>query len=346
VTDILRGGGHLTWTEARRSPCLDCPQSYCCTHLVVHEFELRRLVDVDFALYLLNFDGIVLGLDDELKVSVYLNQSCTHLDTETGLCRVYATPQQPAVCRHYPAFDCFYRLRMDHGLHPRLPLADGPRMRWLADQLLFDDHRRLVAGPEWDDVLAGFAERPLGHHPAPPPPTPPALQDWQAVAVGRPPAPSSDAARSDPGPGLPDPCSGCAAWCCHTLVFDRPVPQSAAGLEHIRFMLGFPSVELGIADGDWGIFVHTRCRHLDAGRCGIFGDPERPLRCSAYDPLGCSYKPIFSRAEPDGVVRVSFEQFPLVEEMIVFDEAGAIAALPPAELIRHRLREAAGEAPR
>lgn len=336
----LAAGGRLTWQEARESPCLTCHGSYCCDHVLVSEFEIGSLMDVDHALYLLNFEGIVIGVGQDLVASIYLNQPCTYFDRDSRLCTVHSTPLQPAVCRTYPAHACVYRRRMVDGQHPEKPLVDAARMRWLADQLLFDERRRVVGGPQWDEVIAAFATMPLQRRPAPLPGPDPVRDEWRSIVLTRKDGSSALTPHSYGEAVVSDPCTGCAAWCCHTLVFSRPVPADASAVDFIRYCLGFPSVEIGISEGGWAVIVHTTCRHLEGDRCSIYGRDERPLKCSYYDALSCSYRYHFGTPEPADIVRVSRDQFPLVERALVFDHLGRVSAVPPLSFFRELLEEA------
>lgn len=330
--ETLASGGRLSWREARETPCLSCQSSHCCTHLVVSQFEIGSLLDVDYALYLLNFDGILIGLSSEMQATVYLHQSCGYLDQESRLCTVHATPVQPAVCKSYSGYNCVYRTRMNEGIHEE-PVLDRARMQWLAGQLGFDELRRLVAVPEWSGVVDHFKTMPFEHVTAPVPAPDPMLTEWRQVVLGRAPQP-------EPSPHLyseaivSEPCRGCGAWCCQMLVFQRPVPADASTLEYLRYALGFPSVEIGISDDAWAILVRTTCRHLDDGRCSVFGQDERPLRCGYYDEFSCKYRLHFGTPFPESIVRVSRDAFGTIEQAMAYDEMGRIAAMPPVDEMR------------
>jgi Fe-S-cluster containining protein len=334
LADGLRHGGKLTWTEARESPCSTCPGTYCCTFVRVEAFELSDLFQVDYAQFLLNFEGVVLGLDDKLGVTVYLNQPCSNLDQETRHCTVHSTRLQPAVCRSYSAYDCYYRARMEHGNHAEFPLVDRARMDWLAGRLLFDEHRRTIAGPDWPTVLAAFESMPMDHRAAPLPPADPVMDSWREVVLTRKSSASAPQPRRYGDAAVSSPCTGCGAWCCSVLVFELGVPTSAGALDQVRYLLGFPSIEVGVAEGDWAIFVHTKCRHHEGGLCSVYGQDERPLRCSYFDPLSCAYKPTFSRGDPATTVRVTRDLFPVLADSIVFDEMGRVLAVPSVDELR------------
>lgn len=338
--ESLLGGGRLSWSEARQPPCLDCRESYCCTHVVVSEFSLHSIIDVDYALYLLAHDGLLIGLDRDMQAKVFLYQPCSHLDQESGLCTVHSTPLQPATCRNYPAHSCVYRIRMVDGIHPDAPLLDLSRMRWLAERLVFDEKRLLVGAPDWDQVLDAFASMPLERRPAPVPGPDPVLEEWRSIVLtSKDPSPPLEPHRYHDA-AVTNPCSGCAAYCCTTLIFGRPAPTDMSGLEWLRYCLGFPSVELGISEDGWALIVHSTCRHLAGGLCSLYGSDDRPLRCSHYDALECDYRAQFATPRPEEIVRVSREQFVLLQRMVVFDELGRIQAVAPVDVIRDVLEEA------
>lgn len=337
------GGSHngkaeprnLSFREARDAPCLSCQSSPCCTHLLLADFKLEHLLDVDYAQYLLNFEGIYLGLGQDMKVDVYLYQACGFLG-DNGLCGVHSTPAQPAVCISYKSQSCGYRRRMTVDVDPVRPLLDRRRLDWVAERMVFDDERRLLSGPEWDEIIEAFGYMPLQRSQAPVPGPDPVREEWRAITLGQKPAPGSEAHRYGDAQ-VSHPCDGCGAWCCSTLVFNRGVPVNASQLDFLRYCLGFPSVEVGVSEDGWAVIVHTTCRNLDQGRCSVYGSDERPLRCGYYDALACDYRTHFGTPEPADIVRVGLDQFQDVAESIVFDENGMIRAIPPMDVLRGRL---------
>jgi hypothetical protein len=334
--------GNLSYREARQSPCLSCVTSPCCTHLLLATIELKTLMDIDHATFLLNFEGIVLALGTSgASAQVYLHQSCGFLDVPTGLCNVHSTPLQPAVCSNYNAHSCGYRRAMTTDLHPEHPLLDRHRMAWLAARVVFDDNRRVTAVPDWGEMLEAFASMPMQRVVAPPPPPDPIVEEWRTIVLSKK-GSNGDARplRHYGDPEVSDPCTGCGAWCCQTLVFKRGLPGDASQLEFLRYCVGFPGVEVGVAADSWAVIVRTTCRHLDGNRCSVFGTEERPLKCGYYDARSCGYRGHFGVPQPDDIVRVCRDQFGIVASSIVFDELGRIVAIPPIEVLRSRLEDA------
>lgn len=335
--------GPLTYRAALEPPCLECATSPCCTYLLLRDFQLDTIMDVDYASFLLNFDGIVLGLQPDRKVDVYLYQPCGNLDVGSGLCRVHNTNLQPAVCVHYKSHTCSYRHVFTTDLHHDKPLLDWRRMAWLAEQILFDDDRKVVGFPDWDEVLGAFADLPTERRPAKLHGQDPVLEQWRAVVLSQK-AESEEATSGSfhrfSDSAVTDPCGGCGAWCCKTLVFDRGTPGDASQMEFLRYCIGFPNVEIGVAENGWAVIVHTTCRHLSGNRCSVYGQPERPLKCGYYDALSCAYRGHFGVPVPDDVVRVARHQFSTVADSIVFDELGRIVAIPPLSVLRERVVQA------
>lgn len=328
----------LTFAEARESPCMSCPSSPCCTHLNLESIPLDTVSEVDRALYLLNFEGIYMSLFPDLATArVFLHQPCRHLDP-SGLCSVYRTEDQPALCAAYKAHECGYRRTILTTDSEESPLVDHARMLWLAEHMTFDEDRRVSSKPKFDDVIAAFRERPFERVGAAVPGPDPVREDWRQIVLGR------KVHRPEPHlwsePLVRDPCRNCAAWCCQTLIFERMRPVDSESLDQLFFSLGFPSVELKISDERWSIVVHTTCRHLEGGRCGLYGRPERPIACREYDEMACGYRKDFGDPQPGSILRVGLGQFRTVAESLVFDEFGRIVEIPPLAVLRQRLIEA------
>jgi len=336
-----QSNGHLSYREARQAPCLTCTASPCCNYLSLHKMKFTTLLDADYATYLLNFEGIILGLEADGMVEVYFNQPCRYLDVPSGLCTVHGTPTQPSICVHYDAHTCWYRKAILTDDYAEGPFLDRSRLAWYVERLSFDDARRVVATPDWAEMVEAFRSMPLERHAAPPPPPDPVTEEWRSIVLsthgsnGHSPSPHhySESVVSDP-------CDGCGAWCCKTLVFGQGRPENASDLDRFRYGLGFPGVELGVADDGWAVIVRTTCRHLVDNRCSVFGTDERPLRCSYYDALKCKYRVHFGTPQPEKMVRVSREQFGILSDSVEFDDVGRVVAVPTIETLRDRLEDA------
>jgi hypothetical protein len=343
VTSAGDGRRLLSYREANASPCLSCISSPCCTHLMLLKFQLEDLGDVDYLVYLSGFEGILLGVDPGGMARVYLSQPCSHLDVPTGLCDVHGTPAQPNICVSYNAHSCQYRLGMTVDLNPRQPLMDQRRVRWYAQHVAFDEERKVAALPPWDEVLAAFSEMTLMRWEAPVPGPDPALVEWREVLLSPKPEQGSGPGYEEHVFGDPEiskPCLGCSAWCCKTLVFSRDLPENAHEFDFFRYCLGFPSVEVGVSEDGWAVVVHTSCRHLIADSCSLYGSEDRPLRCGYYDELKCVYRSHFGQPRPDDFVRVTRDEFPVLEASVVFDDEGRVRRVPTVDLLRARIESA------
>ncbi len=313
------------------SPCLTCPSSPCCTYRPLHSFTVTTIPELDHAAYLLNFDHIELGLSASGTWTVAYRQACRHLDPVDRSCRVHATAEQPQICATYNPHHCWYKrvLTSDTSVdHIRL---DRHRFEQLTAVLEFDDRGDLVGSPAWLDLVALLTEpiaEPVpgdGHGAADP--------TVQFVAAPR---------RRQPGELLTyaevgNPCDGCAASCCTKLLFPYPVPASRTSLDHLRFCLGFPGVSVSVADQSWTLVVDTTCRHLQGGRCAVYGQPERPNLCTYYDEWSCAYRVQFAGDHPNADPIARAEQWELLVSCFRFDGDGNVAEMLTSDGIGHIL---------
>ena len=325
-----------TFEESLLSPCATCETSPCCTYLPLHTFTVGTVMELDHARYLLNFDHIELGLSVSGEWSAYYRYPCRFLDRDDFSCTVHATPEQPDICVHYNPHSCWYRRTLTQPVAEDFVRVDRQRLELLTGLLTFDGDGVIVGVPEWQEVLDGIAALPLA--PQPPAPEAPGLdsasQAWREdVAAAVPEQGQETFALRELG----DPCSGCAAYCCTSLVFPYNVPATRSALDHLRFCLGFPGVEVGIADDQWSLIVRTRCRHVQDGRCGAYGTAERPLVCSYYDATRCSYKAHFGLSRPEGFLRLRLEEYERLTECFRFDALGTTVEVLATEAIREHV---------
>jgi hypothetical protein len=244
------------------------------------------------------------------------------------------------VCVSYNPYNCFYKEVFTNRVNPRALRFDRQRLEYFLEQVVVDDERNIVEMPGWDSLQAAFAE--LEPWPAPPASEPPSadpmLLEWQRQVI----TPEQIA-----GPGaelrsfasLGSPCDGCSAYCCTHLVFPQGVPQTVSNLDFFRYCLGFPGVELGFGEDGWSLIVASTCRHLEGNRCGVYGQPERPLPCQYYDAWQCSYKPRLSVPRPADYLRLGLEQFDALAECYQFEANGHIAHSPSLDEMRQRVED-------
>jgi Fe-S-cluster containining protein len=325
----------MTYDEARESACIGCSCTACCTSLQLFKLRPADLADLDYLLYLLNFDHIELGLFPSGEWHVYYRVPCRFLEPDSRMCTIHNQPQQPQLCIHYSPYGCWYRRVMTEEVSSEYLRLDRPRAEVLMSQVSFDDHRRISSMPAWDRLVEAFRELPV-----PLPDWRPqtesadeATREWEAMlrdprqAMQRQPASFSFA-------DLADHCSSCTALCCTHLMFPYVTPRTRGQLDFVQFALGYPGMEVGISDEGWSLIVRTRCRHLDGNRCGVFGQPERPLRCHYMDASQCQVRVQFGQPRTAGFLRLRLQQFPLLAECFTFDEAGTVTSMADTEGIR------------
>ena len=328
----------LSFQQAASSPCEGC-LAPCCTVLPLHDFQITRYSELDYALYLLNFDRIELNWLDNGSWRAHYRMPCHRIDPQTYRCTVHGTSDQPHICKRYSPYNCSYKpvFMGTQSAHVRI---DRGRMEALAAMLVFDGERNIVGWPDRQAAVAYLP--PLAPVDDPPAPPAPLLDQWEAAARHQRPLSGMQARRYA---DFHRPCEDCAAYCCTHLVFPHAPPQSVANLDHLRFCMGFPGVEIGLSPaGEWVVIVRTTCRNLThdehgAGRCGLYGAPGRPQICIDYDGAMCGYKMQFGRPRPERYLRMRFPQFDRLVELFHFDEDGYVIAAPDFNQIRQHIEQ-------
>lgn len=337
----------MGYQEALASPCVSCGTAPCCTHLPLHTFKITNLLELDHAIYLLNFDRIQLGLSASGEWSVYYTHPCRFLSRKDFTCTVHNTPTQPQICVHYNPYNCWYKRVFTQSVSQEFLMIDRERMEFILQHIVLDENRQIAAVPDWQSMIVAMADMgsQVNSRTIEPDLQDEALRQWEELVLQESPTP-------DPVPpknyeAIQNPCTGCAAYCCKTLVFPHGFPTTASNLDYYRFCLGFPGVELGITDAGWSVIVKTTCRHLtEDNRCGIYGEASRPLICKYYDALKCTYRGQFGLPRPDNFLRVRLEQFPWLSECFPFDDQGNIIAMPTSEQMREHIESRWQEAGR
>ena len=128
-----------------------------------------------------------------------------------------------------------------------------------------------------------------------------------------------------------NPCSACAAPCCRMLLIPHPTPGTFMDLDYIRYMLGFPSVEMILnRDGSWQVSIDSVCGFLDqeTNLCTVHATPRKPKTCVFFNPHHCWYKRNFTSDDPPDIIRIDQGTFELLLEAVRFDEHGEIVELP------------------
>src|SRR5579859_539392 len=234
------GQRRLRYPEGLASPCVTCRSAPCCTHLRVQTFRAAKLMELDLARYLLNFERIELGLSPEGEWSVYYAYPCRFLNRQDFTCTVHSTPRQPQVCVTYNPYNCFYKEVFANRISPQALRIDRQRLEYLLSQVVVDDDRNIVEMPNWDGLQQAFAQLEPWPAPAPtdPPVADPVTREWERQVITLEQVANPDA-QAHSFASLSDPCQGCQAYCCTHLVFSQPTPQNISNLDFFRYCLGF-----------------------------------------------------------------------------------------------------------
>ena len=114
-------------------------------------------------------------------------------------------------------------------------------------------------------------------------------------------------------------------------------------LDYIRYMLGFPSVQMVLTrEGQWRILVEQECGLLDGAtcRCTVHGTSRKPKTCVYFNPYHCWYKRNFhNTSDPPDLARISARGFELLLQQVRFDEDCKISETPPWELVKELVRD-------
>lgn len=329
-------GRQLSYAEGIASPCTTCETTPCCTHLPLQTFKITNMLELDHAVYALNFAHIELGLSASGDWNVYYKYPCRFLNRANFRCIVHDTPQQPQICRQYNPYSCWYKRVMTQAVGQDYLPIDQQRMDFVLSQIVCDEFRNIIQVPAWETLVEVFQNLP----PAPVPMHPDPVEEdaslaaWRDAVLNPDRIPVKGNSVTYTYTSLQEPCHECEAYCCQTLIFPHPVPRTASALDYFRFCLGFPGIELGLADDGWQIVVKTTCRHLQNRRCAIYGKTERPLLCKYYDAWKCTYRINFGLPKPPTFVRLRLEQFESLAECFQFDQYGDVMQIPSIETVR------------
>jgi hypothetical protein len=140
----------LKHNVALESPCANCSSSPCCTHLPLTNFKVTNLLELDHAIYLLNFDNIELTISALGDWSAYYAYPCRYLNRKTFECTVHNDPRQPQICVHYNPYNCWYKRVFTVGQSDEVVRIDRPRLELLLEHIEFDEQRRITSVPGWD----------------------------------------------------------------------------------------------------------------------------------------------------------------------------------------------------
>ena len=330
------GGGKmeqnkLSYSQALQSPCQGC-QASCCTYLPLHDFQITKLSELDYALYVSNFDRIELSLINGSKWRVHYRMECRFFETESRKCSLHESGDKPNVCKRYNPYNCFYKQMFQSPETDHFIRFNRARLEVFASMLGFDEHRNIASLPSVDELRAAL---PAWEEPSNlPPPPDDGIYDRAFLPLA-----AEEEAPSFRASDFSSPCSGCSAWCCTVLCFPHGGPKNLSDMDHLRFCLGFPGVEVGIGEAGWSVNVRTRCRHLVSdgdgpGRCGIFGQPERPQMCNLYDETMCAYSHHFGQPRTSRYLRLRLRHFKALEELVSYDSGGYVVQVPSIPQIR------------
>src|SRR5690606_944810 len=143
---------------------------------------------------------------------------------------------------------CWYKRVFTKNVRQEFLMIDRERMDFVLQHIVLDENRQIVGVAVWASMVEAMAA--MGHESSSRTSEPDmqdeALMAWETIIL----QPNGAAATPTPQTydAIQSPCTGCAAYCCKTLVFPHGFPTTASNIDYYRFCLGFPGVEIGISD--------------------------------------------------------------------------------------------------
>ena len=296
----------------------------CCSAVTLHEMRLKTFREVDYLRYVLGFERIELGWDNENVVEINYRAMCSSLDQKTAQCIIHDTPEQPIQCRDYDPVDCEYReqyLGVEMPSTVRISRARFPDVQAL---FKYDSSGNIVHHPDQqevracldavgrDDQIESQENRAYQHERA-----------WPSESREQSPASERDHQSMTQWP-----CTGCSAWCCRVLLFPLPPPEDAKTLSFYRYLTLFPGLSLAANPRGFVIQCFTSCTHLsEENSCSLYDKEERPVHCQTYDPWSCRYVPTFAQEDPR-FRSISKDTWRQLEPLFEMNDEGAIIERP------------------
>ncbi|MDJ0662334.1 MAG: YkgJ family cysteine cluster protein [Crocosphaera sp.] len=330
----------INYQQAIASPCDTCSKAPCCRLLQLQCLKVTTITDLDLVAYYLNFDSIAVSLSGDGSWTIYYRYPCRFLNETNYSCSIHNLPAQPNICIHYNPYSCFYKTAETARHQPteNLIWVSQKRMKHLQSVLQFDTERKIVQLSEEINLFALLSEIPYEDPSKNTPLEDPVLQTWKKQTLSGESTLLNPPRTNKTFQEMQNPCNGCEAYCCKTLLFPQELPTTYNRLDFYKYCLGFPGVELGISDSQWTIIIKTRCRHLDKdNNCSIYDDPERPLICKYYDAGRCTYKIGFAEIKTEGYMRIGYEEFNCLLETYRFDDYGNITVGWDTETLRQHI---------
>lgn len=131
---------------------------------------------------------------------------------------------------------------------------------------------------------------------------------------------------------LASPCSTCVATpCCTHLPVQSVGVSTLIDLDYVRYLLNFDNLVVTLApSGEWSVFLHGACRHLDTarGQCRVHAQPDQPHICSTYNPYTCWYKGALGEDPNADLLRIDRVRWQFVADRTVFDADRRIVDAP------------------
>ena len=132
-------------------PCQGC-SAPCCRMVLITYPAPTTFMEMDYIRFMLGFPLIKMILRNDGVWQVKVEQSCRFLDSDTSLCTVHGTPQQPKTCSYFNPYHCWYKRNYTKGDLSEVIEMDLSKYEVLLSHLHFDDEGKLTEIPSWEFI--------------------------------------------------------------------------------------------------------------------------------------------------------------------------------------------------
>jgi len=132
-------------------PCQGC-SAPCCRMLLINYPAPTTFMEMDYIRFMLGFPLVKMILRNDGVWQVKVEQNCRFLDSNTSLCTVHGTSQQPKTCSYFNPYQCWYKRNYTNDGPFEVIEMDLARYEVLLTHLQFDDEGKLARIPSWEFI--------------------------------------------------------------------------------------------------------------------------------------------------------------------------------------------------
>jgi hypothetical protein len=139
--------------EFVQEPCRGC-SAPCCKMVLINYPAPSTIMEMDYIRFMLGFPSIKMVLHQDGRWQVKVEQNCRFLDSNTNLCTVHGTSQQPGTCSYFNPCHCWYKRNYTKDNFSDLIEMDLTKYEALLGHLRFDEEGKIMEIPSWEFINA------------------------------------------------------------------------------------------------------------------------------------------------------------------------------------------------